>query len=92
MGLAKNLSSKSYLSIRLRWESVVKRLHCVHSLRPFSDSKIAEIDLVFGDEKVIAWYTTYYNYDKIEEIDLVCLHGISKVAKFAIEKHKTILI
>ena len=71
---------------------MVKRLHCVHSLRPFSETKIAEIDLVLDDGKVIAWYAMCYNYDKVEEIDLVCLHGISKVAKFAIENHKMILI
>ena len=38
--------------------------------------------------KVTAWYTIYYNYDKIKEIDLVFLPDISKIANFAIENIK----
>lgn len=69
---------------------MVKRSLYVHTLKPFKASNIVEIDLVFGDEKVTDWYTIYYNYSKIKEIDLVFLPDISKIANFAIETTKMI--
>ena len=67
---------------------MVKRSLYVHTLKPFKASNIVEIDLVFGDEKVTDWYTIYYNYGKIKEIDLVFLPDISKIANFAIDNTK----
>ena len=67
---------------------MVKRSLYVHTLKPFKASNIVEIDLVFGDKKVTAWYTIYYNYDKIKEIDPVFLPDISKIANFAIDNTK----
>lgn len=67
---------------------MVKRSLYVHTLKGFETSNNVEIDLVFGDEKVTDWYTIYYNYGKIKEIDLVFLPDISKIANFAIENIK----
>lgn len=67
---------------------MVKRSLYVHTLKPFKASNNVEIDLVFGDKKVTAWYTIYYNYDKIKEIDPVFLPDISKIANFAIDNTK----
>lgn len=38
-------------------------------------------------EKVIDWYTIYYNYGKIKQIDLVFLPDISKIANFVCYRH-----
>ena len=67
---------------------MVKRSLYVHTLKPFKASNNVEIDLVFGDKKVTAWYTIYYNYDKIKEIDPVFLPDISRIANFAIDNTK----
>ena len=69
---------------------MVKRSLYVHTLKGFKASNNVEIDLIFGDGKVIAWYTIYYNYGKIKQIDIVFLPDISKIANFAIETTKMI--